>query len=125
MYRLSQRSWQRLKGVDPRLVAVVAGALRHATNDFTVLECLRTQERQRELVAAGKSQTQRSRHLTGHAVDLGVLVDGQVSWQFDLYRDLAAAMQRSADELGVGIVWGGTWTSLRDGPHFQLEEPKP
>ncbi|EIV7834922.1 M15 family metallopeptidase, partial [Escherichia coli] len=23
-------------------------------------------------------------------------------------------------ELGTAIEWGGDWTSLKDGPHFQL-----
>lgn len=38
--------------------------------DFCVTESLCTKERQIELVAAGKSQTMKSRHLTGHAIDV-------------------------------------------------------
>lgn len=120
MHRLSERSWGRLKGVDPRLIAVVARGLQLSARDFTVLEGLRSAARQRDLVAAGKSQTLASRHLTGHAVDLGVLVNGQVSWDLAHYRDLAPALMKAAEELGVPLEWGGNWTTLRDGPHFQL-----
>ena len=85
-FSLSNRSWDRLRGVDPRLVGVVAYAITISEVDFTVLEGLRTAERQRELVAAGKSQTMNSRHLVGEAVDLGAWVDGTVSWDMEYYR---------------------------------------
>jgi peptidoglycan L-alanyl-D-glutamate endopeptidase CwlK len=120
VHRLSDRSWERLRGVNPRLVAVVARACQLSERDFTVLEGLRTRARQADLVKAGASQTMNSRHLTGDAVDLGVLVDGKVSWDFALYRLLAATMQQAAEELGVPLEWGGNWTRLRDGPHFQI-----
>ena len=120
MHWLSDRSWRRLVGVRPELAAIVARALQLAPFDFTVLEGLRTRQRQAELVAEGASETMRSRHLTGHAVDLGVLIDGQISWQFRYYRDLRDAMLVAAREFRVPLEWGGNWRDLRDGPHFQL-----
>lgn len=120
MYRLSQRSWDRMKGVDPRLVGVVARAILITDVDFGVLEGLRTRERQRELVASGASRTLNSKHLSGHAVDLGAWVGGEVRWDWPLYDRIGAAMKRAAAELHVPIVWGGDWTSFRDGPHFEL-----
>ncbi|EOW5622221.1 M15 family metallopeptidase, partial [Escherichia coli O2,50:H32] len=30
------------------------------------------------------------------------------------------AFKQAAAELGTAIEWGGDWTSLKDGPHFQL-----
>jgi len=119
-FSLSSRSWDRLRGVDPRLVGVVAYAITISEVDFTVLEGLRTAERQRELVAAGKSQTMNSRHLVGEAVDLGAWVDGKVSWDMEYYRKLSQAMEASALLLHVSIEWGGNWKTLRDGPHFQI-----
>ena len=69
-YRLSQRSMQNLSGVHPDLVAVVKRAIEITEQDFSVIEGIRNIDRQRKLVAQGKSQTMNSRHLTGHAVDL-------------------------------------------------------
>ena len=120
MYKLGPRSQSRLKGVHPDLVKVVERAIQLSTVDFTVLEGLRTIERQKALVDAGSSQTMNSRHLDGHAVDLGAWVDGQVDWSWPLYSRIADAMKRAAKEVGVPIEWGGDWTKFKDGPHFQL-----
>jgi peptidoglycan L-alanyl-D-glutamate endopeptidase CwlK len=102
-------------------VRVVERAIQLTSVDFTVLEGLRTTERQKTLVAAGASKTMNSRHITGHAVDLGAYVDGQVDWSWPLYERIAAAMKLAAKELGVAIVCGADWVKFRDGPHFELD----
>ena len=89
--------------------------------DFMVVEGLRTPERQALLVKAGASRTRNSRHLTGHAVDVAAMVDGQVRWDWPLYPRIAAAFKAAAVRQGTPIVWGGDWTRLRDGPHFELD----
>ena len=76
--------------------------------------------RQEQLVKAGASQTLKSRHLTGHAVDLGAMLNGSVRWDWPLYDKVAAAMKAAAAELKIPLEWGGDWTTLKDGPHFQL-----
>ena len=116
---LSQKSLSRLDGVHPQLVSLVKHAITITPIDFAVLEGVRSIERQKELVKAGASQTMRSRHLTGHAVDLGAIVDGQVRWDWPIYDKLAVAVKEAARQLGVPIEWGGDW-KMRDGPHFQL-----
>jgi len=116
---LSSRDMQRLAGVHPDLVRVISRAREAA--DFIVTEGLRTEARQRQLVAAGASQTMHSRHLTGHAVDLAALVDGAVRWDWPLYDRLALVVKRAAVEEEVAIVWGGDWPKFRDGPHFELD----
>ena len=117
---LGPRSKARLQGVNPDLVKVVERAIKLTTVDFTVIEGLRTPERQRKLFDAGASQTLKSRHLTGHAVDLAAWVDDQIDWSWPLYDKIAAAMKQASAQVGVPIEWGGNWTSFRDGPHFQL-----
>ena len=117
---LGRRSLARLEGVHPDLVAVVKRAIEITPQDFVVLEGLRTKERQAQLVQAGASKTLASRHLTGHAVDLGVLVDGVVKWDWSLYDQLAKTMKAAAAELHLSIEWGGDWKTFKDGPHFQL-----
>lgn len=119
-FQLSERSKRRLQGVHPDLVKVVERAIQIADTDFTVLEGLRTKARQAQLVASGASQTMNSRHITGHAIDLGAYVAGQVRWDWPLYNKIAETMKKAAAEVGVPIEWGGDWTSFKDGPHFQL-----
>ncbi len=119
-FKLSIKSLGRLEGVHPRLQAVVRLAIQLTPVDFAVLEGVRTIERQRELFHAGASKTIRSRHLTGHAVDLGAIVDGQVRWDWPLYHKIADIVKQAASELGVPIEWGGDWETFKDGPHFQL-----
>jgi peptidoglycan L-alanyl-D-glutamate endopeptidase CwlK len=122
MNRLSDRCYIRLQGVHPDLVRVIEHARALGEIDFIVTEGLRTPERQAQLLRAGASQTLRSRHLTGHAVDLAVRVDGEVRWDWPLYERLAELVKRAAKSLTppVPIEAGADWPRFRDGPHFQL-----
>lgn len=108
-FKLSQRSIERLDGVDDRLVDVVCRAIEITTVDFGVTEGLRTVETQRQYVATGKSQTMDSKHLTGHAVDLVAFVNGQVAWELNLYDNIADAMKQAAIEKNVALRWGAAW----------------
>lgn len=119
-FSLSQKSKDRLSGVHPDLVKVVHRAIEVTTCDFAVLEGVRSLARQEQLVKAGASQTMKSRHLTGHAVDIGAYVNGSVRWDWPLYGQLATAMKKAAAELSIPLEWGGDWKTLKDGPHFQL-----
>lgn len=119
---LDARSIRKLEGVHPDLVRVIEKAEAFGETPFIVTEGLRTPERQAALLKAGASQTSRSRHLTGHAVDLAALVDGEVRWDWPLYDKLGEMVKRAARSLTppVPIEWGGDWKTFRDGPHFQL-----
>lgn len=119
-FHLSQRSLDRLNGVHEDLATVVRRAIEITEVDFTVLEGVRTLKRQQDLVAAGASRTLRSRHLTGHAVDLGPMVGGALRWDWPLYYKIADAMKAAAAERKVPIAWGGDWRTFKDGPHFEL-----
>lgn len=128
---LDVRSLKRLEGVHPDLVAVVIRAAEISEQPFIVTEGLRTIERQKKLVAAGASTTLRSRHLTGHAVDVAAFVDmdgsgdytsgDNIRWDWPLYSRIASAMKGAAFQLNVPIVWGGDWKTFKDGPHFELD----
>ncbi len=106
--------------VHPKLIRVVQEAILLTEVDFTVLEGMRTVSRQRKLVASGASTTMNSRHLTGHAVDLGAWVGGEVRWDWPLYYKIADAMKGAAKREGINITWGGDWKSFPDGPHYEL-----
>jgi peptidoglycan L-alanyl-D-glutamate endopeptidase CwlK len=118
--KLSERDRKRLVGVHLDLVAVVEGAAEVTQVNFVITEGMRTKERQEQLVRAGASRTLKSRHLTGHAVDLAAKVGDEIRWDWPLYYKLADAMKQSAAALGIPIEWGGDWKSFPDGPHFQL-----
>ena len=117
---LGAKSKEKLQGVDIRLVRLVEQDIKETTVDFTVLEGLRTPERQQQLVNDGFSQTLKSKHLTGHAVDLVAIVNGKVSWDKEHYPEIARAMKKAADEQQVKIRWGGDFKTFFDGPHFEL-----
>jgi len=120
-FGLSRRSLARLEGVHPDLVLVVREAVALTPVDFMVTEGLRTTDRQASLVRAGASRTRNSRHLTGHAVDVAAMVDGQIRWDWPLYPRIARAFKSAAARLEVAVIWGGDWPTLRDGPHFELD----
>jgi len=127
---LDARSLKRLEGVHEDLVAVVKRAAELTDQPFIVTEGLRSIERQKKLVAAGASTTLRSRHLTGHAVDLAAFLDldgsgdytsgDNIRWDWPLYGRIASHMKTAAFQLDIPIEWGGDWVSFKDGPHFQL-----
>ena len=117
---LGARALLRLEGVHPDLVRVVKRAAATSDLDFTVLEGLRTPERQRELMKQGATKTLNSRHLTGHAVDLAPMLGGKVSWDWPLYHRLAKIVKAAAAAEGVPIQWGGDWRTFKDGPHWEL-----
>lgn len=147
-FKLSKRSMAKLEGVKPELVAVVQRAIEITNVDFGVIQGLRTVEEQRELVAKGASQTMKSKHITGEAVDVMAYIGSRGSWEMTLYDDIADAFKLAAIEEDVQIRWGAAWqvTDLRewdgtmqdamdeyidlrrsqgrrpfiDGPHFEL-----
>jgi peptidoglycan L-alanyl-D-glutamate endopeptidase CwlK len=117
---LGQRSLSRLEGVHPDLIRVVKKAAMMSPLDFTVLEGLRTIDRQCQLMGAGATKTLNSRHLTGHAVDLAPMIGGTVRWDWPLYHQLAAVVKDAAEAENVPVQWGGDWRTFKDGPHWEL-----
>ena len=116
----SRRSESNLAGVHPDLVRVMRRGLELSGVDFMITEGLRTRQRHEALLREGKSKTMRSRHLTGHAVDVAAWIDGKISWNWPHYEVIARAIKQAGAELGVPVEWGGDWKSFKDGPHFQL-----
>ena len=119
-FTLGTRSRANLQGIHPDLVKVVQKAIQITHQDFTVIEGLRDIQRQEELLRRGATQTMNSRHLTGHAVDITPWVNGEISWDWKYYPEVAKAMKQAAQELKVDLEWGGNWKRFKDGPHYQL-----
>jgi len=118
---LNPRSEKNLAGVHPKLVAVVRRAADVSDIEFMVIEGLRTIDRQKQLVAKGASKTMNSKHITGHAVDLAPMIDGEIRWDWPLFHKLAPIIKQAANDMGVNIVWGGDWRSFADGPHWEID----
>lgn len=119
-FAFGARSKQRLVGVHPDIIKILGLVIARTPIDFTVLEGLRTAERQKQLFAAGATKTLNSRHLTGHAVDIAPVIDGEVTFAWPPYYVLAGEVKAAALELGIPITWGGDWKTFKDGPHWEL-----
>ena len=109
-YKLSTRSQERLMGVEPELKEVVYEAIKVTKIDFGVIEGLRTEEKQKQLVESGASQTMKSKHLEGRAVDLMAYIGGRGSWELNVYDEIADAMKEAAVKVDVAVRWGAAWT---------------
>ena len=146
-FTFGARSLAKLDGVHPDLVAVVHRALALSPVDFAVHDGIRTEAEQRAHLARGASRTMKSRHLTGHAVDLVPYAGRTLRWDWPMLYDVAAAMREAGLGLGVPLRWGGAWdvdwtattgapaevsatyvarrkaagrSAFLDGPHFEL-----
>ena len=131
-FNLSQKSLDRLNGVDERLQRVVKRAIQLSKQDFMVLEGVRTRQQCMTNYGKGRSIAQcvakgvpaqyanpkaakvtwlnnpfASKHVSGKAVDL---VPYPVDWndlkKFDV---IAQAMLQASKELGIPIRWGADW----------------
>ena len=119
-YSFGIKSVKKMTGVHPALKKVLYRAIELTDVDFSIIEGVRTLERQKQLVASGASKTLNSRHLSGHAVDIAPYVEGEIRWDWPLYHRLAKVMKTAAKEIGVPVQWGGDWIRFKDGPHWQL-----
>ena len=114
MFKLSNRSLEKLEGVNPLLVDTVKRAIQLSKVDFGVIYGVRSLAEQEKLYKAGRSQTMKSRHLiqddgTSHAVDLMAYDGNNPSWDIVMYDDIADAMKAAAKETGAKICWGAAW----------------
>ena len=138
-YSLSQRSISNLRQVHPDLVAVVGRAIQITEQDFIVIEGVRTQERQDELWAQGRTTPGPIVTWTKDASSHGIGKDGYgravdicpfpVDWNdLSKFDAIARAMFAAATELGVRLRWGADWDQdgkprergESDSPHFEL-----
>ena len=107
MPRFGKRSKERLKGVNSKLVNVLNELVK--IMDVTIIEGLRTEARQNELLAQGKSKTKYSKHLEGKAVDLAPY---PIDWKDrERFHYMGGMVRGIGKEMGVTIRWGGDWDS--------------
>ena len=107
MPRFGKRSKERLKGVDARLQSVLNEVVKYF--DITIIEGLRSQKRQNELVAQGKSKTKFGKHVQGKAVDIAPY---PIDWKArDDFHLLGGFVLGIASQMGIKVRWGGDWNA--------------
>ena len=119
---MTPRCLSRLIGVHPDLIALTQRAFELSETKFIITEGLRSLSRQRSLVAAGASRNLHSKHIIGLAVDVAALVEGRPRWDWPLYHKINEAYSTASLELAIPYIWGGSWSSFPDGPHFELKD---
>lgn len=124
--RVSSRSEAAIATLLPQ-VQPYARALIHAAakQDITieVTSATRTYDEQDQLFKQGRSlpgkivtnaRGGQSNHNFGVAFDVTIFQSGEPVWESPAYKAIGALGQ------SLGLVWGGSWTSINDEPHFEL-----
>ncbi|EAC8843080.1 M15 family peptidase [Listeria monocytogenes] len=85
--------------------------------EVLIYETIRTKEQQAANVASGASQTMRSYHLVGQALDFAMTKGKTVDW--GAYRS-DKGKKFVAKAKSLGFEWGGDWSGFVDNPHLQF-----
>ena len=125
-FKFSQRSKDRMKGIDPRLIEIANLALQISPIDFGIPQHggVRTAEEQWVLFMDGASKADgahhKSKHQSGKALDFYAYVKGAPSWDYHNMAIVGAAHLQAASALNIRLQWGGLWKNFKDYPHIQL-----
>ena len=124
MASFGKRSKAKMKGVDERLQNVFQEVVKEF--DCSIIEGVRSQERQNELVAQGKSKTKFGKHVQGKALDVAPY---PIDWtDRDRFHYFGGYVKGIAEIMGVKVRWGGDWdgdfetkdNKFDDLVHFEL-----
>ncbi|ENL3359689.1 M15 family metallopeptidase, partial [Listeria monocytogenes] len=85
--------------------------------EVLIYETIRTKEQQAANVNSGASQTMRSYHLVGQALDFAMTKGKTVDW--GAYRS-DKGKKFVAKAKSLGFEWGGDWSGFVDNPHLQF-----
>jgi len=145
---LGKASLAKLEGVHPDLVKVIKESIKESPVDFSIVYGVRSTAEQKRLYALGRSvvnpdgksarkplgnivtqkngTTNKSNHQVksdgfGHAIDFVPYINGSINWNAtNEFKVIAAHIMATAKCLGVKLVWGGSWRTMVDLPHFEL-----
>ena len=110
MPRFGKTSKKRLEGVDTKLVNILNELIK--IMDVTIIEGLRTEERQKELLKKGATKVKYSKHMEGKAVDLSPY---PIDWKNrDGFHYMGGMIRGIAKQLDIKVRWGGDWDSDGD-----------
>lgn len=98
------------------------------THDCTIICGARTLEDQQKAFKGGFSKIdgikKKSKHQISKEQPLSLAVDAlpfPIKWADRFGHDkFARAVQVTADQLKIKVIWGGNFKSFRDAPHYEL-----
>ena len=142
MFKLKKESLKNLEGIHPNLVMIMAESIKTSLYEFSIVDGIRTVERQQNLYLKGrekpgvivtnadgikyKSNHQIKNDGYGYAVDLYPYINGKIRTSYDKYKKefeaIAEHILKKAKKFNIDIVWGGHWTDPFDPPHFELRK---
>lgn len=119
-FSLSDRSLNRLEGVNQKLISLCLLAIKRTPIDFGIawMGGKRTAEKQNQLFKDGYSKCDGyiniSKHQNGDAVDIIVFVGSKVVENKEMSCFLAGVFFSCASELNIKIRWGLDWNQNGD-----------
>lgn len=123
-YHWGKRSAELLATCDKRLQELAYMMLDRSDFDLTITCGYRTEDEQNEAYKNGKSRARfgESKHNTfpSKAIDI---CPYPINWDTkDIrWQEMALNAMWCAGKLGIEIVWGGSFKSIKDLPHFELK----
>ena len=110
MPHFGKKSKERLKGVDNKLIKVLNELIK--IMDVTIIEGVRSSERQEKLLKQGATKVKYSKHMEGKAVDLAPY---PIDWDdLERFYYMGGMIRGIAKQLNVNVRWGGDWDSDGD-----------
>ena len=107
MPHFGKKSKERLKGVDNKLIKVLNELIK--IMDVTIIEGVRSSERQEKLLKQGATKVKYSKHMEGKAVDLAPY---PIDWDdLERFYYMGGMIRVIGKELGINVRWGGDWDS--------------
>ena len=107
MPHFGKKSKERLKGVDNKLIKVLNELIK--IMDVTIIEGVRSSERQEKLLKQGATKVKYSKHMEGKAVDLAPY---PIDWDdLERFYYMGGMIRGIGKELGINVRWGCEWHS--------------
>tara|TARA_R100001530_G_C4177174_1_gene118396 strand:- start:58 stop:438 length:381 start_codon:yes stop_codon:yes gene_type:complete len=107
MPKFGRMSRERLKGINVKLVNVLNELIK--IMDVTIIEGLRTEERQKELLEKGATKVKYSKHMEGKAVDVAPY---PIDWNDrERFHYMGGMLRGIGQSMGIKVRWGGDWDS--------------
>jgi len=124
-----ERAARRMEGVHPDLSWAVSQAAQGFPHDVNIQQTggLRDEATQQRLMDEGATKSLKSRHRKqqtgfGHATDIAIIQDGEISQDPALYEEFYGRAEKAAAERGHTLRWGGKFKSgmQKDYGHIEL-----
>jgi peptidoglycan L-alanyl-D-glutamate endopeptidase CwlK len=113
------RNMENIAQLGDKTKAIVAKLYQYAIQEqinVLIYETIRTKEKQEQNVKNGASQTMRSYHIVGQALDFVIVNGSEADWNCYGKTDAQKFIKKAK---ALGMTWGGDWKTFKDKPHLQ------